>query len=214
MFDMDGLLLDTERVCRDTFLQTAEDFELPDQVDREAVFLSCIGLRRPDGDKVLKTALGQYVVQADFKAHWDTLRLAVYAKTIPVKAGARELLVQLREMGVSTGVVTSTQTDQARHHLESVGLLDLLDQVIGGDQVAQGKPSPDGYLKMAAHLGHVPEECAAFEDSNTGIRAAVASGARAVQVPDLVAPTPDIKEMGHLIAKDLLAGAKQVCLIP
>ena len=67
---------------------------------------------------------------------------------------------------------------------------------------------------MATILGHAPQDCAAFEDSNTGIRAAVASGALAVQVPDLVPPTPDVMTLGHHIAKDLLAGAKQVHLIP
>ena len=80
--------------------------------------------------------------------------------------------------------------------------------------MAKGKPNPEGYIAMAGKLGHLPAECAAFEDSNTGIRAAIASGAMAVQVPDLVEPTSEVRALGHIIANDLLSGAKQVGLIP
>ena len=67
---------------------------------------------------------------------------------------------------------------------------------------------------MDGRLGQRPQDCAAFEDSNTGIRAAIASGARAVQIPDLVPPTDEIRAFGHHIANDLLSGAKQAGLIP
>lgn len=214
MFDMDGLLLDTERVCRDAFIQTAADFSLPEHVDPHAVFLKCVGLRRHDGDQVLDEHIGPFVEQDDFKRHWDSLIYEVFDAGIPVKAGTRALLLELHDLGIPAGVVTSTQTDQATRHLDGLGLLPLLKAVIGGDQVTIGKPDPEGYIKMAAILGVAPHDCAAFEDSNTGIRAAVASGARAVQVPDLVGPTPEVCALGHIIATDLLSGAKQVGLIP
>lgn len=214
MFDMDGLLLDTERVCRDIFIQAVSDFALPSAVDPHAIFPTLIGLRREDGDRLLRQKTGAYVDQDAFKSHWDTLMSDAVKDGIPVKDGAHDLLSALYDAGIPAGVVTSTRTDQAIGHLTSVGLLPLLQSVIGGDAVASGKPDPEGYITMAARLGYDPADCAAFEDSNTGIRAAVASGARAVQIPDLVTPTDEVRALAHVIATDLITGAKQVGLIP
>lgn len=214
MFDMDGLLLDSERVCRDAFIQTSGDFDLEGRIDPLAVFLSCVGLRSDAGDAVLLREIGPFIEVADFNARWDELIKAAFLRGVPAKAGALDLLTQLKESGIPAGVVTSTQTERACEHLDQIALLPLLQHVIGGDQVKMGKPNPEGYIAMAAVLGVAPDQSAAFEDSNTGIRAAVASGAMAVQVPDLVAPTPEVRALGHIVANDLLSGAKQVDLIP
>lgn len=214
MFDMDGLLLDTERVCLDAFLATCAAFDVPDTVDPHAVFRSMVGLRSADSDAAFQRAVGAHVDIAAFNPQWDARIRDTLAQGVPVKAGAAALLSLLRDAGVPVGVVTSTRTETARHHLADAGLLPFVQDVLGGDQVTHGKPDPEGYVTMAGRLGFRPEECAAFEDSNTGIRAAVASGARAVQIPDIVPPTAEVRELGHHIANDLLAGAKQVALIP
>ena len=214
MFDMDGLLLDTERVCRDAFIQTLAEFEIPDHIDPDLVFQSMVGLRSADSNAAFTRALGAHVNAETFNPIWDKRIDAELNREVPVKPGAMALFQQLTMLQIPIGVVTSTKTDRARHHLHEAGLLAFVSDVVGGDLVKSGKPDPEGYIKMASVLGHAPENCAAFEDSNTGIRAAVASGARAVQVPDLVPPTAEVRALGHHIANDLLAGAKQVGLIP
>ena len=214
MFDMDGLLLDTERVCLDAFVTTCAAFSLPQTIDPQAVFKTMVGLRSDDSDAAFRRAVGDHIDFAAFNPHWDQLIHQKLSQDVPVKAGADALLRQLTAMRVPVGVVTSTKTDVARRHLDAAGLLPFVADVLGGDQVKTGKPDPEGYIAMAGRLGQRPQDCAAFEDSNTGIRAAVTSGARAVQIPDLVPPTDEIRAFGHHIANDLLSGAKQVGLIP
>ena len=86
-------------------------------------------------------------------------------------------------------------------------------QVLGGEQVEHGKPDPEIYCKAAALVGHDPHKCAAFEDSDAGTLAAVRSGALTVQVPDLRPPSPQTVALGHVVAKDLYAGALRIGLI-
>ena len=105
------------------------------------------------------------------------------------------------------------QRASARELLERTDIARFFRTVTGGDDVVEPKPAPEIYLKAAASLGVEARDCCAFEDSGPGTRAAVASGATVVQVPDLVAPTEEIRALGHLIAHDVLDGARQVGLI-
>jgi beta-phosphoglucomutase-like phosphatase (HAD superfamily) len=110
-------------------------------------------------------------------------------------------------------VATSTGTENAFHHLQIAGIYDLTSDVVGGDQVTHGKPDPEIYLKAAVKAGVCAEDCAAFEDSDPGTLAAVRSGATTVQVPDLKQPSDRTRSLGHVIAEDLLSGAKEIGLI-
>jgi beta-phosphoglucomutase-like phosphatase (HAD superfamily) len=97
--------------------------------------------------------------------------------------------------------------------LHKAAILDRFAVLVCGDEVAKGKPAPDIYLAAASALGVCPNHCVAFEDSSNGVRAAVAAGLITVQVPDLVAPPADIVALGHVIAPDVLTGARHVgCL--
>ena len=111
------------------------------------------------------------------------------------------------------GVATSTQTEQACSQLERGGLLPHLKCVIGGDLVEKHKPNPEVYHKVAELLGVKAFDCVAFEDSETGTRAAVSSGAQTIQVPDLIPPSDDLVKLGHVIAFNLLEGALNIGLI-
>ncbi|MDC0114286.1 HAD family phosphatase [Planktomarina temperata] len=210
LFDMDGLLLDTEKVCFDNFVETRRHFSLSDSSD---VFLRCVGLRRPECDRVILESLPEQVEFQDFNEVWREKISATLRREIPVKAGALQLFQVLSSKGYLMGVATSTETEVARSHLEKTGLLPFLAGVVGGDLVQQGKPNPEVYHKIAEHLGVSAADCIAFEDSETGTRAAVASGARTVQIPDLIAPSAEMLKFGHVIAPSLLEGALKVELI-
>lgn len=148
-----------------------------------------------------------------FSREWDRRIADRLRKAIPVKTGADQLLRILHEKGHPLAVATTTNTDTAIKHLNAAGLFKYLKSVIGGDKVARRKPDPEPYLKAAAVLGYPAENCIAFEDSETGVRAAIASGATTVQVPDLIPPTEEVKALGHLIAKTLIEGATILGLV-
>lgn len=210
LFDMDGLLLDTEKVCFDNFVETRRHFSLSDSPD---VFLRCVGLRRPECDRVIQESLSGQVEFQEFNEVWREKISATLRRDIPLKAGALQLFQILASKGYLMGVATSTETEVARSHLERAGLLSFLGGVVGGDRVQEGKPSPEVYHKISEHLGVSAADCIAFEDSETGTRAAVASGAKTVQIPDLIPPSTEMLEFGHVIAPSLLEGALKVDLI-
>ena len=210
MFDMDGLLLDTERVCLDAFVEARRAFGLSDGVDH---FMKCVGLRAEASGQIIADSLQGQADPAVFNAAWDQRIETRLQQGIPLRPGAAELLRILHTRGVPVGVATSTRADRARHHLDRAGLLPFLRHVVGGDQVDRPKPDPQPYHRLAEFLGTTAEACVAFEDSDAGTRAAVASGALTVQVPDLIAPSEPLRALGHHIAPSLLAGAVAVGLI-
>ncbi len=206
---MDGLLLDTERLCLETFMVVGADFGLEDP---RAIYLSCIGLRGAESNAIVERHLNGTTIEV-FNAHWGERIQAAFARGIPVKEGVHDLLDTLAAADVPCGVATSTGTARARQHLEDVGLIGAFEFVIGGDQVTEGKPAPEVYLRAAAALDLDPAVCAAFEDSDRGTLAAVRSGARTVQVPDLTVPSDETRALGHVIAPTLLEGARRIGLI-
>lgn len=210
LFDMDGLLIDSERQFFKSFLETCTEFKLPNM---QQVFYDCIGLRSVDSSIVLQNALGPLVDLTAFNAAWGDRAEQQRAKGIPLKSGAHELLSLLKDAGRPCVVATSTRTAHAQQHLQKAGIYDLITHVVGGDQVAKGKPEPEIYLKAAATAGFNAENCAAFEDSDPGTLAAVRSGATTVQVPDLKPPSQKTLALGHVVAHDLLTGAQKIGLV-
>jgi HAD superfamily hydrolase (TIGR01509 family) len=213
LFDMDGLLLDTERQYLEAFREASAEFGLSDPEHVDTIFSGLIGLRLADSIEKLSTALGPKIDIARFNEIWDQHIAVKRQGDMPVKSGVVPLLKQLQKQGTPAVVATSTGTEKARHHLELAGLGGFFQNVIGGDQITNGKPAPDIYLKAAKSIDANVVKCAAFEDSNTGIQAAFHSGARAVQVPDIADPTPEIRALGHHIAPDILSGARHIMLI-
>jgi len=213
LFDMDGLLLCTEQVYLECFQFALKqmDFPFPDRV--HGIFQSMVGTNSPTGQAILREQIAPHVDLDASISIWDQKIAERIAEGIPVKPGAKELLERLKAAGVPVAVATSTKTKKATSHLDRTGLLPFIQHVVGGDQVERSKPAPDIYLKAAKSIGVNVENCAAFEDSNIGIRAAVSSGAVAVQVPDLVSPDAETLALGHLVSDDLLSGASAIGLI-
>lgn len=187
LFDMDGLLIDSERLAMAALAHAAVEIEheIPEPVAHRL-----IGLGRDAGSAVLTTSLGERFPLAAFWSAWSASYVQLVAQGVPAKQGAREALLALRAANVACAVATSTETAHARHKLEKAGLLSHLAVVVGRDAVRHGKPAPDLYLHAAERVGVVAAECWAFEDSLPGLTAAVAAGATTHWVPDL-APIAD-----------------------
>ncbi|WP_170559106.1 HAD family hydrolase [Ruegeria atlantica] len=210
VFDMDGLLLDTERVYFEGFRTALETLGLPQDDD---LFRRLVGTNRALGRRLLAEGLAGRIKLEEFDAVWDTEIAQRLADCIPVKPGARAMAEHLREQDIPYIIATSTQTEKAHLHLERAGLSALYPDVVGGDQVAASKPAPDIYQHAIARLSHDPSSCVAFEDSPNGVRAAHAAGLITVQVPDIVAPDAELRALGHFIASDIIAGAHAVGLM-
>jgi len=210
VFDMDGLLLDTERVYFESFRSALAALGLPQD---DNLFRRLVGTNLLLGRRLLTEGLSGRVAVEKFDAVWDDEITQRLADCIPVKPGARAVAEHLLEQDIPYIIATSTQTEKAHLHLERAGLSPLFKDIVGGDQVAASKPAPDIYLHAAARMGHDPATCVAFEDSPNGVRAAHAAGLITVQVPDIVAPDSELRALGHHIARDIITGAQMVGLM-
>jgi len=201
VFDMDGLLLDTERIALETF--EAACFSQGYVVERD-IYYQCIGSTGAGTRQILQTALGGDFPYGEISARWSAMyRDRVLTQAVDVKQGAFELLDLARQVGLPLALATSTRTAVARTKLELAGLDRYFPMVIGGDAVVHGKPHPEPYLTASRMLGHVPATCWAIEDSDNGVRAAHAAGLFVLQVPDLVQPSAAVRGLGHTVVESL-----------
>jgi beta-phosphoglucomutase-like phosphatase (HAD superfamily) len=182
IFDMDGLLLDSERVIMQTWLISAREEGMNLS---EADFLTVVGAGASESRVKLTQLLGS---SQAFEAVRNRARdkLGTQAGIVfPLKPGARQILMMLRERGIPCAVASSTRVSEVRRRLEKVGVLEFFRAVAGGDEVPDSKPDPAVYLLAAQRLGVPPIECLAFEDTDHGAKAAHAAGMRVVLIPDL-----------------------------
>jgi HAD superfamily hydrolase (TIGR01509 family) len=201
IFDMDGLMLDTERIALALLAETAAALALPWS---DAAGLGMVGLNERDSDAWLLQYFGSnYPVVELRKAFNARYQARVRQGPLPLRAGLPALLEWLSAERIPAAVATSTRRALACEKLERAGIGKRFVEVIGGDQVARGKPAPDIYLAAAQALGFAPADCAALEDSEAGLEAALAAGCRAILVPDLKPPTAAAQARGAPIAATL-----------
>jgi HAD superfamily hydrolase (TIGR01509 family) len=200
LFDMDGLLLDTERLIRDAMIAVMADFGF---AMSRADYAELIGRPEPANRAIIQgrfgTELDYDVMRAEvrqrIRSEWGPIR--------PLKPGAADLLAQVNAAGIPAAVVTSSEQALARAHLGQVGLLDGFATIVGCDDVANGKPHPEPYRTAAARLGIAPGAALALEDSYNGIIAAHMAGVPVIMVPDLLPATPEIAPRLLAVAEDL-----------
>ncbi len=184
IFDLDGLLLDSERVIMQAWIAAAQQEGLRLS---EPDFLLVVGCGADDSRATLTALLGGHEGFQLVRARARASLAAQPGVVFPLKPGALELLVLLRQRRVPCAVASSTQADEVRRRLASVGALDFFQAVAGGDEVLRSKPDPAVYLLAAERLGVPPARCLAFEDSDHGALAAHRAGLSVVVVPDLKA---------------------------
>lgn len=201
IFDMDGLLLDSERVALACFAQTAEELGL---TWSDAIGLSLVGRSARDSDRLLLEHFGADFPLAALREGFDErYGDAVQSGSIPLKPYVRELLDQLELMQIPCAVATSTQRFRAETKLAKCHLLSRFKALVCGDEVTRGKPAPDIFELAAVKLGVEPRDCLALEDSNPGVRAAVSANMPVVMIPDLVPPDADIRRYGVACVESL-----------
>jgi len=201
LFDMDGLLLDTERQSFTCWAAAAREFgyELP-----LSLFSKMIGRPVAENESLVLQTLGSDFPYWEARARRVALMEELVAEEgVPVRKGAQELVSALHLGGARLAVVTSTERAVAESKLGASGLLPFFEYLIGPEDISRGKPAPDCYLLAATELGVAAESCAVFEDSPAGVEAGVAAGMKVFWVPDLVEDNQRLREIAFRVCKDL-----------
>ena len=200
LFDMDGVIFDSERAVLAVWREIAGEMELS---GIDGVFVQCVGVNKQRTREIFCEAYPDLDFD-EFDVRVRRLFLSRYDKgRLPVKPGVREILAGLRERRIPLALASSTRTETVKRELEEAGFLGCFDTVIGGDLVTRSKPDPEIFLTAASRLGAEPADCFVIEDSFNGIRAASAGGFRPIMVPDMLPPDAEMEEKAELIAADL-----------
>ena len=191
IFDKDGTLHDTEKVYMQAWKAAAAEFNVP---DIENTVRDCTGTTIPwIAEYWAKKYPG--IPFEDYLPRRQHYYFGILESGVPVKEGAKEVLEYLKSHGYKIGMATSTPLDTVKDHLARTGMTDYFDTVVTGDMIQNGKPAPDIYLLAAERLGVDPADCVGVEDSMSGVRSIHSAGMRAVMIPDLIQPTPEIEAL-------------------
>lgn len=201
VFDMDGLMFDTENLTYQLQKQILKnygfDFSLED-------YKLTVGKRLADLIPLFHRFFGD---DFDLDAFRQKCREAYIKYTdengVPVKPGLTELLEKLKSEKTKIALATSTTSKSAERTLKIAGVLDYFDEFVCAEDVKNGKPDPEPFIKAARKLSLNPSVCLALEDSFNGIKSAHSAGMITVMIPDLIEPTEEIRSLCDYIFKDL-----------
>ena len=201
IFDMDGLMFDTERLWDTLWAPACAELGLPLPADMEKFQAGGRGLA---GDN-LRRHVAEYIPGDPQKVLDKVWQLADkrFAEGVPCKPGLKELLATLEELGMPRIVASSSPRNMIEMNLQTTGTARYFHDVVSGTEVAHSKPAPDTFLLAAKKLHTAPADCLVLEDSFNGVRAGRAAGCVTVMVPDLMQPTDEIKALYTCCCKDL-----------
>ena len=212
LFDMDGLLLDTERLFLQSFLKLTGQIGIPSTV-AEPFFMTLVGTSSKTTSIRLAELLPNGVDPRAFETKWRDMHAQNVSKGAPLKPYVKDVLGSLADQQARMAVVTSTYGEPARHHLQHAGIFEYFEQVKAGDEVSANKPDPAPYREAAEALGVDPNDCVAFEDSDLGTQAAVAAGCLTYQIPDLRPAGKALPDLGQKVRPNLRAALIDLGLI-
>ncbi len=212
VFDMDGLMLDTERLALRCWAEAAARLGL--EFDA-ALIPAMIGRNSRDSRVLVLERHGDdFPIDRLMQASQETYDAIVAREGVAVKPGLVALLDWLDAMRIPRIVATSTRRARAESKLAQADLLARFAALVGGDEVANGKPLPDIFLLAAARLGMAPADCIVLEDSEPGVRGALAAGMIPIMVPDTLEPSADLLARGVLVLPSLAAVQSHLAALP
>lgn len=204
IFDVDGLMLDTERPYLEAVKVTCQKYgyNIPDEINNAA-----IGANSKATREMICAYMGP---DFDYDVFYDHLlqETDLYFNTHPIqkKKGLDELLTYLKKRGVTMAVATSTGSQKNKENLTNAGIYDYFDHMVTGEMVSRSKPNPDIYLKVLDHYDFKPSEVCVFEDSKNGLLSATAAGLKVILVPDLSPLSKEDLQRAYCVLDDLSQG--------
>lgn len=201
VFDMDGVIFDSERAVMQCWKEVASRHNIP---DIEKAILACTGTTMVRTREIMLNLYGadfpydEYARESSaiFHSRYDGGRL-------PMKQGVKELLTFLKERGKKIALASSTRQQVVTDELRDAGIIEYFDRIICGDMVSRSKPAPDIFLKACEELNISPSDSYAIEDSYNGIRAAHAGGLHPIMVPDLLPADEEMQSLAEIVLPSL-----------
>lgn len=204
IFDMDGLMFDTERIAQTAWQQAASKFgyDFPAEI-----YAGIIGLALPDVAQYTRTTFGEdFPYDTIYQRKQELVDEFITTHGTPLKAGLVELMDRIESANLLMALASSSGKGTILRNMEHAGLQSgRFRAIVGGDEISRGKPAPDIFLAASRRLGAAPEECLVLEDSNIGIQAACAAGMIAIMVPDMLSPSDGTLHCAWGILSDLHA---------
>lgn len=201
IFDMDGLLLDTEKMLVKFWVRAANEAGFP--MTREHA-LSIRSLHRSFAIPYLQGLFGSGFDYVKIRSRrMELMNEYLSSHPLELKEGAAELLEFLKENEILRAVATATDIERTRDYLTRVGIFESFDRIVCASMVKRGKPAPDIYIFAAEQLGLKPEECIALEDSPNGVKSAAGAGCKTIMIPDLTEPDEELYPLLYAKASSL-----------
>lgn len=205
IFDMDGVLFDTEQLFVDCWKQLAQKYKI---IGIEEVCYACIGTKAERTREIVLEHYGSDFPYDKYRSEISILfQDYIRNNGVPIKPGVNQLLTLLKNTSYSIGLASSTKTSSVRTQLDSAHLLPFFDVIIAGDMVEKSKPEPDIFLRCCNALNGIPKDTYVIEDSFNGIRAASRAGMIPIMVPDLIAPNEEMQQL----AAHIFPSLNEVC---
>lgn len=201
VFDMDGVIFDSERAVMNCWLELAQKYDIK---DIEKPYFACVGTTMTRTREIMLETYGEDFPYDEYARESSLMYHEKYdGGKLPMKPGVMELLSYLKGKGKKIALASSTRRETVTNQLRWTGIIDYFDVIICGDMVARSKPAPDIFLKACQELGVSPENTYAIEDSYNGIRAAHAGQLRPIMVPDLLEANDEMRGMVECVCGNL-----------
>lgn len=202
VFDMDGVIFDSERKVVECWIEIAAKYGIR---DIEKLCRKCLGTNSAETRRLALEFYGEDFPYDERKAEQSALYHQRYdGGRLPMKVGVKDLLDFLKEKGLKIALASSTRRVVVENQLRDAGILPYFDKVVCGDMVSHSKPHPEIFLKACEELSVEPERAIAIEDSYNGIRSAHAAGMRPIMVPDMAEPNEEMEALAEVILPSLL----------
>lgn len=202
VFDMDGVIFDSERKVVECWIEIAEKYGIK---DIEKLCKMCLGTNAAETKRIALDFYGEDFPYEERKKEQSALYHERYDDgRLPMKIGVKELLDTLKAKGLKIALASSTRRIVVENQLRDANLLPYFDKIVCGDMVSHSKPHPEIFLKACEELAVAPENAIAIEDSYNGIRSAHAAGMRPIMVPDMAEPTEEMERLTEVIMPSLL----------
>lgn len=201
VFDMDGVIFDSERAMMLCWLELADKYGIK---DFEKTYLACIGTNDARTRRIMLDTYGEDFPYDEYAGEESRMYHERYdGGRLPVKSGVVEILEFLKRSGKKIALASSTEKQTVINQLRDARILDYFDEVVTGDMVAKSKPEPDIFLLACEKAGVRPDRAYAIEDSHNGVRAARKGSLRPIMVPDLLPADQEMRELSEAVIDSL-----------